>query len=82
MNATSSIRCTDCDNGALQLARLRITLLYDGQSFTVDENQGLRCDACGDELIGERTTAFLLTHRALAPHVEMSVTVSRATEIV
>jgi len=73
MSTPSSRRCSQCHTGELRPARLLIGLTYDGQ---------LMCEARGDELIGERATAFLLTHRALAPHAEMSVIVSRTTESV
>jgi hypothetical protein len=79
MSAVRSMRCTQCHNGNLQPARLRIILTYNGQAYAVDDDDAL---ACGDEMIGERAAAFLLTHRPLAPHAEMSVTVSRRAEIV
>jgi hypothetical protein len=85
MSAVRSMRCTQCHNGNLQPARLRIILTYNGQAYAVDDDDALACEACGacgDEMIGERAAAFLLTHRPLAPHAEMSVTVSRRAEIV
>jgi YgiT-type zinc finger domain-containing protein len=75
-------RCVSCHSGDLRPARLRITLAYDGRSFAVDDDDALVCDSCGDELIGERATAFLLTQRALAPDADMSVTVTWRTESV
>jgi hypothetical protein len=37
---------------------------------------------CDEAYTGERATAFLLAHRALAPHAEMTATVTRRTETV
>jgi YgiT-type zinc finger domain-containing protein len=82
MSPTNSARCTACDTGDLTPTQLTVTLTYDGKSCSVDDDDALVCDACGDELIGERVAAFLLTHRALAPHAEMTATVRRRTESV
>ena len=54
-----------------------MTLTYDGKSFAVDDD-ALVCNACGEELIGERATAFLLTDRGLAPHADMTAAGERA----
>jgi YgiT-type zinc finger domain-containing protein len=82
MSPTNSARCTACDSGELTPTKLTVTLIYDGQSHTIDDDDALLCSACGDELIGERAAASLLTQRALAPHAEMTATVSRLSEIV
>ena len=78
MSVTGSARCAACDQGELTPTQLTVTPPSDGQSFSVDDDDALLCDACGDELIGERAAAFLLTQRALAPHEEMTATVRRA----
>jgi hypothetical protein len=62
--------------------QLTVTLTSDGKSFSVDDDDALVCNACGEEFIGERAAAFLLSHRALAPHAEMTATVTRRSEIV
>jgi YgiT-type zinc finger domain-containing protein len=82
MSAASSARCTACNKGDLTPSQLTVTLTYDGKSFSVDDDDALVCNVCGDELIGERATAFLLTQRALAPHAEMTATLTRRTEAV
>ena len=81
MSATSATRCTACRKGDLTPSQLTVTLTCDGQSFSVDDD-ALVCNACGEEFIGERAAAFLLTHRALAPHAEMTATGTRRTETV
>ena len=63
---TAHIRCAVCKQGELAPTRLTVTLTYDGKSFSVDDD-ALVCNVCGDEMIGERAAAFLLSHRALAP---------------
>jgi hypothetical protein len=82
MSATSSTQCTACHHGELTPTRLTVTLTYGGKSCSVDDDDALACDARGEELIGERVAAFLLTQRALAPHAEMTATVRRRAEIV
>jgi YgiT-type zinc finger domain-containing protein len=52
MSVENSTRCTRCTSGELRPARLTVTLAYDGKSFSVDEDDALVCEACGDELIG------------------------------
>jgi hypothetical protein len=79
MSSESSARCIQRHSSDLRPARLSVTLSYDGQSCQVDEDDGLFCAACGDEYIGERAAAFLLSHRALAPQADRSVTVIRRT---
>ena len=76
-----STRCASCHHGEVRPARLRITLTSDGQSHAVDDDDALVCIACGEELVGERAAALGLTHRALAPHAEMTATVAQRTEI-
>jgi YgiT-type zinc finger domain-containing protein len=80
MSPARSTRCTACGKGKLARSQLTVTLRDDGQSFAVDDDDALVCDSCGDELIGERAAAFLLTHRALATDAEMTATVRRRTE--
>jgi YgiT-type zinc finger domain-containing protein len=82
MSATSSARCTACHKGDLTPTQLTVTLAYEGKSFSVDDDDALVCNVCGEELIGERAAAFLLTQRALAPQAEMTATVTRRTESV
>jgi hypothetical protein len=50
------------------------------QSVSIDDDDALVCDACGEELIGERAAAVLLSQRALAPDAEMTATVRRRAE--
>ena len=54
----------------------------DGPSYTVEDDDAPVCNACGEQFIGERAAAFLLTQRTLAPDVEMTATVRRRAEIV
>jgi hypothetical protein len=54
----------------------------DGPSYTVEDDDALVCDTCGEQFIGERAAALLLSRRALAPDVEMTATVRRRTEVV
>jgi YgiT-type zinc finger domain-containing protein len=61
---------------------LTITLTYEGKSVSVDDDDALVCTVCGEELIGERAAAFLLTQRALTPDAEMTATVRQRTESV
>jgi YgiT-type zinc finger domain-containing protein len=86
MSSTSSTRCASCHWGDLTPTSLTVTLAYDGKSFSIDDDDALVCAACGEEFIeefiGERAIAFLLTQRALAPHAEMTVAVSRKTDTV
>jgi YgiT-type zinc finger domain-containing protein len=82
MSETSATRCTACHKGKLTPTPLTVTLTYDGHSFPVDDDEALVCEACGNELIGEGATAFLLTQRALAPDAEMIATVTRRGEAV
>jgi hypothetical protein len=63
--------CASCHQCELRPTRLRITRASGGQSCSVDDD-ALVCNAGGDELIGERAAAFLLTHRALAWYAEMA----------
>ena len=77
--STSFTRCMACHHGELKPTRLTVTLTYDGKSFTVDDDDALVCNACGEELICERAAALLLTQRALSPDVEMTATVTRRT---
>jgi len=81
ISATSSTQCTACHHGELTPTRLTITLTYGGKSCSVDDDDALVRNACGDELIGERA-AVLLTQRALAPDVARTATVTRRTESV
>ena len=81
MSATSSTECTACHQGELTPTQLTVTLTYDGQSVSVDDD-ALVCNACGEQFIGERAAAFLLTQRALAPDVEMTATERRRAESV
>jgi hypothetical protein len=66
MSSLGSTHCVACHDGELRPTWLRITLTSDGQSHAVDDD-ALVCDTCGDELIGEREAAFLLTARAPSP---------------
>jgi YgiT-type zinc finger domain-containing protein len=79
MSPSSPTLCTACHHGELKPTRLTVTLTYDGKSCSVDDD-ALVCDACGEELIGERAAASLPTQRALAPGVEMTATVRRRAE--
>jgi YgiT-type zinc finger domain-containing protein len=54
MSAASSARCTACNKGDLTPTQLTVTLTYDGQSCSVDDNDALVCTACGEEFIGVR----------------------------
>jgi YgiT-type zinc finger domain-containing protein len=76
------MRCVLCHIGMLQPVHLIITLTYDGHAFPLDVPDGRVCDHCGEEYMGENGAAFLLTHRALASHAQMNVTVSQRPEIV
>jgi YgiT-type zinc finger domain-containing protein len=80
VSSTSSTRCTACHHGALTPTRLKLTFTYDGKSVSIDDDDALVCDTCGDELTGEQAAALLLTQRALAPHAEMTATVTWRTE--
>jgi YgiT-type zinc finger domain-containing protein len=80
MSATSSTQCTACLHGELTPTRLTVTLTYGGKSVSVDVDDALVCNACGEQFIGERAAAFLLSQRALAPDVAMTATVRRRTE--
>ena len=79
-SSTTSNRCTACHQGELTPTRLTGTLTYEAKSFSVDDDDALVCDACGEELTGERAAALLLTQRALAPDVAMTATVTRRTD--
>jgi YgiT-type zinc finger domain-containing protein len=82
MNAASSDGCAICHVGELAPTQLTVTLEYEGGSFSVDDDDALVCNACGEEFIGERAVAFLLPQRAIAPDAEMTGTVTRRTEVV
>ena len=82
MGTTSTSGCAICQTGELAPTRLTVTLTYEGKSFSVEEDDALVCNACGETFIGERAAAFLLSHRALAPNAEMAATVTRRTETV
>jgi YgiT-type zinc finger domain-containing protein len=77
MSPSSPTRCTACHHGELTPTRLTVTLTYLGKSFSVDDDDALVCNACGEQFIGERAAAFLLTQRTLAPDVEMTATVTQ-----
>jgi YgiT-type zinc finger domain-containing protein len=78
----SSAGCAICQTGELAPTRLTVTLTYDGKSFSVEKDDALVCNACGESFIGERAAAFLLTQRAIAPDAEMTATVTRRTDVV
>jgi hypothetical protein len=48
---------------------------------TIDDDNALVCEVCGEKLIGEQAAAFLLTQRAFVPDAEMTATVTWRTEI-
>ena len=80
MSPSSPTPCTACHHGELTATRLTVTLTSDGKSCSIDDDDALVCDACGEELIGEWGAALLPTQRALAPDVAMTATVRRRTE--
>jgi hypothetical protein len=59
--STGAIRCEGCHDGDLTPTHLTITLSYNEQSFSLNDDDALVCNGCGGELIGERAMAFLLT---------------------
>jgi YgiT-type zinc finger domain-containing protein len=61
VSSSSSPRCTACHQGELTPTRLKITLNSGGQSFAVDDDDALVCNACGEQFIGERAAALLLS---------------------
>jgi hypothetical protein len=62
--------CSPCHKGILRQVRLTLSLSCDGKHH------------CDEAYAGERATAFLLAHRALAPHAEMTATIMWRADIV
>ena len=73
-----AFRCALCHLGVLAPTQLKLTLSYDGKSYSADDDT-LVCNARGEEPIGERAAVCLLSHRALAPDAMMTATVTRRT---
>ncbi len=64
--------CVLCRKGKLRPIRMRITMEYEGKSFTSPIVDAQVCTACGEQYASEAGVAFLMFHRNQAPNAKMS----------